>query len=136
VVALAELHALSEQFDTAMARAAAGRRIDAAVYGQAWRAVGQPAARERQIQLMLQVGGALDRYTRMPLLRQTLRLMRSPARALGLEALQAFLERGFDTFADMKGAREFLLTVEQRERRLAGLLSGSEDLARFRDELA
>lgn len=129
VVALAELHALSEQFDTAMARAAAGRRIDAAVYGQAWRAVGQPAARERQIQLMLQVGGALDRYTRMPLLRQTLRLMRSPARALGLEALQAFLERGFDTFKAMGGARDFLDMIAERERTLAARLFAGEDVA-------
>jgi hypothetical protein len=129
VAALAELHALSEQFDTAMARAASGRRIDAAVYGQAWRAVGQPAARERQIQLMLQVGGALERYTRMPLLRQTLRLMRSPARALGLEALQAFLERGFDTFKAMGGARDFLDMIAERERDLAARLFAGEDVA-------
>lgn len=129
VVALAELHSLSERFDTAMARAAPGPRVDAAGYGQAWRAVGQPAGRERQIHLMLQVGGALERYTRMPLLRQTLRLMRSPARALGLEALQAFLERGFDTFKAMGGARDFLDMVAERERDLAARLFAGEDVA-------
>ena len=60
---------------------------------------------------MLAVGSALDRYTRNPLLRASLRLMRGPAAAAGLGALQGFLERGFDTFREMRGAREFLDTV-------------------------
>ena len=57
---------------------------------------------------MLAVGVALDSYTRNPLLRHTLRLMRTPAQAAGLSALQTFLERGFDTFRAMKGADTFL----------------------------
>lgn len=129
VVALSELHALSEQFDTAMAAAVPGVDIDAAAYGRAWRVVGQPDGRTRQIELMLQVGGALDRYTRMPLLRQTLRLMRGPARAMQLEALQGFLERGFDTFREMNGAREFLDMIARRERRLAERLFAGEDVS-------
>ena len=60
---------------------------------------------------MMAVGSALDRYTRNPLLRTSLRLMRGPAAAAGLGVLQAFLERGFDTFRDMRGAQEFLATV-------------------------
>jgi hypothetical protein len=36
--------------------------------------------------------------------------------------LQAFLERGFDTFRDMRGAQEFLATVTRRERELAARL--------------
>jgi hypothetical protein len=59
---------------------------------------------------MLAVGTALDRYTRNPLLRHSLRLMRGPAQAAGLGVLQAFLERGFDTFGEMRGATEFLQT--------------------------
>ena len=129
VVALAELHALSEQFDSAMADAVPGTEIDGAAYGRAWRAVGGPEGRARQIALMLQVGGALDRYTRMPFLRQTLRLMRGPARAMGLEALQAFLERGFDTFREMNGAREFLDMIAQREGTLADRLFAGEDVS-------
>ncbi len=137
VARLARLHALSERLDLQMADAG-GRpeQVDARTYVQAWRSVGEPRSREEQIQAMLAIGHALDGFTRLPMLRRMLHAMRGPARAARLEALQGFLERGFDTFADMKGAREFLLTVEQRERRLAGLLSGSEDLARFRDELA
>jgi len=71
---------------------------------------------------MLTVGSALDRYTRNPLLRASLRLMRGPAAIAGLGVLQAFLERGFDTFRDMGGAREFLDTVARRERELASRL--------------
>jgi hypothetical protein len=122
VISLGELHALSEQFDTAMARVIDSSALDDGAYAAAWRTVGRPADRERQIELMFAVGSALDRYTRKPLLRASLRLMRGPAAAAGLGALQGFLERGFDTFSEMRGAREFLDTVAARERELASRL--------------
>lgn len=132
VAQLAELHALSERLDTAMARqriasGVAGPVIAGADYGAWWRAVGEPAARERQIELMVSVGQALDRYTRNRLLRQSLRLMRGPAAAAGLGALQGFLERGFDTFRDMAGAEVFLSTIASRERSLAERLFAGGD---------
>jgi len=135
VESLGELHALSEQFDSAMGARIAALPLDDADYAQTWRAIGRPADRERQIALMLAVGTALDRYTRNPLLRTSLRLMRGPAAAAGLGALQGFLERGFDTFRDMRGANEFLDTVARRERELAarlfagGVVSGSDAVA-------
>lgn len=125
VVALAELHALSERLDSAMGAAVpdgAESAWAADAYPHAWRSVGRPADRERQIALMLQVGSALDGFTRKPLLRHSLRLMRGPASAAGLAALQRFLERGFDTFREMQGAQTFLETVAQRERDLAASL--------------
>jgi hypothetical protein len=84
--------------------------------------VGRPADREAQILLMRRVADALDVYTRNPLLRHSLRLMRTPARLAGLPELQAFLEAGFDTFREMHGAQQFLDTVVQRERALAAWL--------------
>jgi hypothetical protein len=128
VASLADLHALSETLDTAMARALAGAPPENQSYAEAWRSVGQPAQRERQIALMLGVGSALDRYTRNPLLRHSLRLMRGPASAAGLGALQHFLETGFDTFREMRGAAYFLDTVAQRERRLAARLFAGGDV--------
>lgn len=125
VRALAELHALSEVLDTLMAAASLGATLDVAAYRAAWQQVGRPADRERQIVLMLDVGAALDRYTRNPLLRHSLRLMRTPARAAGLGALQSFLERGFDTFREMRGAQTFLETIAARERALATALFGA-----------
>lgn len=119
VASLAALHALSERLDTAMAQHASGvASIDAIRYVQVWRQTGCAGERERQVALTLQVGQALDAYTRNPLLRGTLRLMRTPARVAGLGALQSFLESGFDSFAAMKGARVFLDTIGGRERAL------------------
>ena len=42
-------------------------------------------------------------------------LMRHPARIAGLSTLQSFLERGFASFARMRGADYFLATIEARE---------------------
>ena len=53
--------------------------------------------------------------------------MRGPAAAAGLGALQGFLERGFDTFREMGGAREFLAVIANRERALAAALFGGAD---------
>lgn len=130
VAALADLHRISEAFDTAMAAALpAGAEVDASAYGRAWREVDDAAGRARQIELMLRVGAALDGYTRNPLLRGTLRMLRGPAHAAGLGALQEFLETGFDTFRDMHGSSEFLSTIAARERELAARLFSGVDVS-------
>lgn len=122
VRALAELHALSERLDSVMAHHLPSAEVRAAEYVLAWQATGEPESRRRQIALMLEVGQALDRYTRNPVLRHSLRLMRAPARAAGLSALQSFLESGFDTFRDLGGASDFLRTVTAREQALCDAL--------------
>ena len=48
-------------------------------------------------------------------LRTLLKMMRRPASAAGLDSLQQFLETGFDAFARMGDADEFLQLVQQRE---------------------
>lgn len=126
LLTLAELHALSETFDSAMARRLPSATVDAPAYARAWQACGQPAQRERQIALLLRVGEDLDRLTRSAVLRHSLRLMRAPARAAGMSALQSFLESGFDTFRAMRGAGEFLSMIGQRERALAAALFAVE----------
>ena len=122
--ALSQLHALSERFDTEMGVATHTPAITPEVYSRTWRAVGQPALRERQIALLLEVGSALDRHTRSRMLRASLHLMRAPARAAGRADLQNFLEAGFDAFGALQGAGEFLRTIGERERRLAAELFG------------
>jgi hypothetical protein len=125
VAKLARLHALSERLDTRMGEHLLSPDITPAEYGIAWRACGEPASRQQQIDLTMAVGESLDKLTRKPLLRQTLRLMRGPAQMAGLGTLQNFLENGFDTFRAMRGAGEFLATVRQREEALAqALFSG------------
>jgi hypothetical protein len=127
VACLAELHALSEFLDSRMGEALQGAEVTAKPYAHAWRIVGRPEDRLRQIALMRAVGEALDRYTHMRGIRQSLRLMRLPARAAGLQALHGFLERGFDTFRGMSGAAEFLQTINQRETALAEALFEGRD---------
>lgn len=124
---LARLHAISEELDSTMAQHLRSTTLDAAGYLSAWRATGRPPDREQQIVLTLAVGAELDRLTRKPLLRQTLRWMRTPAHAAGLGALQEFLELGFDTFRAMKGADDFLRRIGDNERRLAAVLFGTVD---------
>jgi hypothetical protein len=129
---LAELHALSETLDTAMAQGLVDDglpSLDAVAYGKAWRECSTPSQREAQVQGVLEVGWALDRYTRRRWLRHSLRLMRAPAAASGLSALQRFLETGFDTFGALDRAQDFLDTVAERERGLIQRLFAGEDPA-------
>ena len=124
---LVQLHALSEVLDSRMGANLDGVDVDASRYIEAWCATGMVESRERQIALTLEVGTALDALTRKALLRNSLRLMRRPAHAAGLGALQTFLEAGFDTFKAMGGAQEFLSLIESREHRLADALFAAGD---------
>lgn len=119
VEALTRLHSLSESLDSEMGCALPAPPVTPSSYAHAWQCTGRAADRDLQIQLMLTVGKGLDRYTRKAMLRGTLHMMRGPARAAGLSHLQAFLEAGFNTFAAMAGADEFLSLLEDRERALA-----------------
>ena len=131
-VALAVLHAQTEELDQDMGRAwlahedGANAAHDAARYTAVWRAVGQRHARQQQLQRVLAMGNDLARLTRTPGLRMMLRMMRGPANAAGMGALQKFLEAGFDTFGQLArqrgGVEQFLATIEQREQAQMDLL--------------
>jgi len=136
-VALAELHALTEELDQAMALAWLSqvdeRLGDAARYLRAWREVDRRADRESQLTTVLGIGDEMVRLTRLPGLRTMLKMMRGPANAAGLASLQHFLETGFDTFASMTrgpaGAQAFLSTIRQREAALIAMLFDDEPVA-------
>lgn len=119
--ALAQVHALTEQLDDAMAHAylalpsATQKHSDAARYIASWRQVSNPAARHQQLDVVLALGQSLDSLTRKPGLRLLLKMMRGPAAAAGLGSLQTFLESGFDAFQTMRGADEFLKLIAKRE---------------------
>ncbi|MBN8504847.1 MAG: hypothetical protein J0L58_10230 [Burkholderiales bacterium] len=130
VAHLGALHALSERLDTRMAEQVPAR-FSPADYVQAWCRVGEPAARAQQVELVLAVGRALDIYTRKPLLRGMLHMMRRPAQMAGLGELQAFLECGFDTFKAMGGAQTFLELIAQREADWAAQLFAGDAEGRF-----
>ena len=114
-----KMDTLSESLDSAMVLAlrtvGRSRDIDWPAYGAAYRTCGRKKDREMQIALIDKIGKTLDRLTRMPLIRYSLKLMNGPAHLAGLGALHSFLQRGFDAFSDMKGADEFLEIVIARE---------------------
>jgi hypothetical protein len=119
---LARLHAVSETLDTEMGSRVQTDPITRLKYKDAWQSTGRRADRDLQIRLTVEIGAALDRYTRQRALRHTLKLMRGPAKAAGLGELQRFLESGFDTFREMNGAQDFLDMVITRESALAKAL--------------
>jgi hypothetical protein len=126
-VSLAQLHALTEELDQAMALAwLAQEGGDARRYTLAWRAVGRREDRDNQLRVVLRIGQEMARLTRTAGLRVMLKMMRGPATAAGLGSLQRFLESGFDTFGAMArrpgGAEEFLATIEARESALLRML--------------
>jgi hypothetical protein len=130
VASAVELNALSLALDRAMIDelGSLGRDLRVADYCAAYRRVGQFSRRLRQIRLIGDVGVALDRYVHKPMVHAALRVMRKPAHAAGLAALQDFLERGFAAFASMGGAVEFLATIESRETLLhEAIVAGSSD---------
>ncbi len=137
-VALAELHALTEELDHAMGSAVASAMpisIDLTVtqYVTAWRQVNRRADREAQLRVVLGIGHELARLTRTPGIRLLLKMMRGPATAANLGALQNFLEAGFDTFAALSrqggGVDEFLTLIEQRETALIAAMFDVESVS-------
>lgn len=119
-----ELGALTHALDLRMAEAlhkiAPKRsRIDATLYGKAYRQVGHARMREHQIDLISGVGVGLSRAVRTPGVAIMLRLSRGPAKAGGLGELQGFLERGFNAFSALGDGKAFVADIESSERRVA-----------------
>ena len=106
----------------ALARPDHASASDVKLYALCWVQVGQKTARLSQLQTVLDLGNEMAKLTRTPGLRLMLRMMRGPASAAGLGALQRFLETGFDTFAALAkqpgGVKEFLGQIRTRETRL------------------
>ncbi len=127
-----ELNVLSESLDGAMVEALGERAADITdeAYADAYRAVGRPQDRERQIDLIALLGQALDGLARIRFVGMTLKLMRTPAHFAGLGELQGFLERGYAAFSAMRGgAGEFVTIVVARERAISKSLLAGDDAA-------
>lgn len=116
-VDLARMHALTETLDHEMGVhwLASRARTPAARYVAAWRSTGRRDAREHQLRVVQHMGTELQRLTRSKSLLLALRMMRRPAAAAGLSSLQQFLEHGFEAFATLGDATDFLQTIETRE---------------------
>jgi hypothetical protein len=122
-VELAEVHALTEELDWRMADTwqALGLPLKGPAntlsqgYTACWQRVGRQADRRHQLEAVLRMGWRLADVVGVPGLRMALRLMRRPAQAAGLAALQRVLEEGFDAFKSMGTADAFLNAIATRE---------------------
>lgn len=128
-----ELGALAQAFDLRMAAALqelapARKRLDEALYAEAYRVVGLPHLRSRQIDLIRDVGNGLASALRLPGVGILLRLSRGPAEAAGLGELQGFLERGVGAFTRLGDVSAFLDEIERSERTVSRrLFAGDPD---------
>jgi hypothetical protein len=130
VASAMELSALSQELDRVLlARLPrADGHFNVLEYCKAYRRAGNIPLRRRQIRLIVEVGTALDVHVGKPLTRTALAMMRQPAKLAGLSGLQDFLERGFSAFRAMRGAKEFLSTIETRETEiLEAIVGGATD---------
>jgi hypothetical protein len=112
-----ELEILSQELDAEVVRALPAGPITVPSYAEAYRVAGRRQDRERQIDMMGDIGRYLDRVVRKPIIRGLVRLARGPAHAAGFGLLQDFLESGLNAFDAMHGADEFLAIIHERERR-------------------
>jgi hypothetical protein len=110
-----ELQALTAELDHAMVAELAADALTAESYAAAYRAVGRPAARKRQIELIVGIGARLDQAVAHRLTGLALIAARVPAYAAGFGVLQSFLERGYSAFRSMKGAARLLESIRDRE---------------------
>lgn len=126
-----ELALLSHAFDLAMADRLARRKKPGAIiterdYVSAYREVGCPRLRRRQIELIGRVGADLDAAVKKHGVHRLLKASRIPAQLAGLSELQSFLERGFSAFAELGGAEDFLGRIDRQEREVSRRLFAGE----------
>jgi hypothetical protein len=127
-----ELEILSQELDADVTRALGSGSITVERYAVAYRKAGRRPDRERQIELMCNVGRFLDDVVRKPMVRPLVKLARGPAHAAGFGLLQEFLERGLDAFVGMGGANDFVARIRARETRaLQRLFAGVDDPFEF-----
>ncbi|TWI11643.1 FFLEELY motif protein [Aerolutibacter ruishenii] len=128
-----ELGLLTHAFDLRMADALEAlaprrRRLDDALYGEAYRACGLPRLRRHQIDLIARAGNDLGRGLKLPGVGMLLKLSRGPAKAAGLVELQGFLERGVEAFSRLGDPAGFITEIERNERALSRRLFAGEPL--------
>ena len=95
-------------------RLRAGEGVSERDYCLATRQVTSFAEFQSLIAMSREAGEALDRFAHLPLISGIAHSMRIPARLAGFGDLQAFLEKGLDTFLGVPDVEEFLDVVEER----------------------
>ncbi|MBP6309045.1 MAG: hypothetical protein KA350_00075 [Arenimonas sp.] len=127
-----ELSVLSHALDMRMARLLAkalsnGQALDSQTYQKVYRQLGYPRLRKRQLALIMDVGYRLDSVVQKHGIAKLLGASRLPARLLGLQHLQGFLERGFKAFNHLGGAEYFLTEIFRQESSISNRIMSGHD---------
>ncbi|NND61070.1 MAG: hypothetical protein HKN49_12465 [Gammaproteobacteria bacterium] len=133
-----ELHALSQQLDSAMIAMLTEQMavpldegaevLDKETYAEAYRRCDNYDQRLRQIELITETGRLLEEVIHHPVIYITAKLARGPARAAGFGELQDFIERGLSAFRRMKEAAPFLNAIDERETYILDQVYAGESL--------
>jgi len=138
---LVELNLLTQQLDLELAERlnAAGLATETLTVGQycaAFRQSRQLALRERQLELIEDVGLQLDRYVRNRTLGWLLSMSRGPAEMAGLSDLHGFLHRGYSAFRAMEDVDALIERLVTREHRvMANILANHPEPFRLPTDL-
>ncbi|HRX71978.1 MAG: hypothetical protein KDJ22_04660 [Candidatus Competibacteraceae bacterium] len=116
-----ELNALSYELDAQITRILASKfdfheSMNEAVYVAAYRRCANYELRQRQIELVGQLGQDLRRIVQKPFIHTALKVAKTPARLAGVGELHHFLDAGFHAFRQMgQYAAIFIATIVSRE---------------------
>ncbi|MEW9799106.1 FFLEELY motif protein [Alteromonas sp. CYL-A6] len=91
-------------------------------YAQAYRDVGEPDKRARQIEIITHLGDQLAEVINIRGIGMLIKLARKPAQLAGLLTLHEFLERGFNAFKAIGDVHSFIDPVLTRERDIMQML--------------
>lgn len=112
------LHALSMQLDHEMAQHCLQKNCQVEsveAYTGIMRNANTKEDRHQQLSLILEVGQDLDELVKNRFVLTALKLAKKPAELAGVILLHNYLVTGIDAYKAMKGAKQFLSTLQSRE---------------------
>lgn len=130
--AVMEATLITQELDEAMTQLMADQLdqpTDLAIYSQAYRELGRHEDRQRQLDLIAELGHGIDRYVKSRLIQTTFRMVRKPAHAAGFTNLYDFLEQGFGALKPVPSVGTLLHGVAQTEAEIMNKLFGGHTLA-------
>lgn len=129
LAAALEVNSLTQQLDLALAESmtrylGVTDRFQTWQYEEAYRLCDNYDVRARQIGLIVEVGKHLERLRYVPFVGTTLHVARGPAKRLGWQQMQDFLERGFVAWKSLREPHVFLEAIESREMAILNRIYG------------
>ncbi|MCY7296575.1 FFLEELY motif protein [Alteromonas sp. a30] len=102
--------------------------LNAAAYAQAYKACNNPRERALQLDYIEKLGADLAKVVKIPGISSILKMARTPAKTIGVESLQQFLEDGFSAFKKLGKVEDFMVPIITEERRISEALFRGEDV--------